>query len=299
MRHDIPRVAPEALRKYSALYSSLGKDYVFSRLTCTDQISELNSHTMRLGGATMILTLSGSIELNVNMTHYKLTPNTLMLMGPEVVFNVDGVDWDTIDAYVFVISREFIRDIRFEINMMTALAISSNQPPVLNLREDEVALMGRYLDLIHANTIANADPHFVRSISTSLITAAAYQMMQFVANHAMVNASSALTRKTKYIHDFLLIVNENYKQERNIDFYANRMKISPKYLSLIIKESTGRSAAQWIDDFVVLEAKNLLLFSGKNIQQVAAELHFSSQSSFGKYFKHQTGLSPTEFQKSN
>ena len=52
-----------------------------------------------------------------------------------------------------------------------------------------------------------------------------------------------------------------------------------------------------IDEFVILEAKNLLRFSGKNIQQIAYELNFPNQSSFGKYFKHLTGMSPSEYQR--
>lgn len=83
-----------------------------------------------------------------------------------------------------------------------------------------------------------------------------------------------------------------------VSFYAEKLFISPKYLSLIIKESIGRSAAEVIDEYVILEAKNLLRFSGKNIQQVAYELNFPNQSSFGKYFKHLTGMSPSEFQRS-
>ena len=95
---------------------------------------------------------------------------------------------------------------------------------------------------------------------------------------------------------FLRLVRAHHKRERAIGFYAEKMFISPKYLSLIIKEATGRSAAEWIDQYVLQEAKNLLCYSGKNVQQVAYELNFTNQSSFGKYFKHLTGLSPTQFQ---
>ena len=83
-----------------------------------------------------------------------------------------------------------------------------------------------------------------------------------------------------------------------MSFYADKLCISPKYLSLLVKETTGKSAARWIDEFVLMEAKNLLRFSGKNVQQVAYALNFTNQSSFGKYFKHMTGQSPTEYQKS-
>ena len=89
---------------------------------------------------------------------------------------------------------------------------------------------------------------------------------------------------------------EYHKAERAISFYAEKMFISPKYLSLIIKESTGKSAGEWIDQYVIQEAKNMLRYSGKNVQQISYELNFPNQSSFGKYFKNLTGMSPTAFQ---
>ncbi len=94
------------------------------------------------------------------------------------------------------------------------------------------------------------------------------------------------------------LVRKHFRYERTVGFYADKLCISPKYLSLVVKEATNRSAAQIIDEYVILEAKNLLRFSGKNVQQVAYELNFPNQSSFGKYFKHLTGMSPTEFQNS-
>ena len=69
-------------------------------------------------------------------------------------------------------------------------------------------------------------------------------------------------------------------------------------MSLIIKETSGRSAAEWIDAYVLTEAKTLLKFTTMSIQEVAYALNFSSQSFFGKYFKHLTGMSPSEYKLS-
>lgn len=298
MQQQIPSVEPTLIKKYSAQFSSFGTDYVFSRVTKTSQFAEFSSHTMRMGGMTMVLCLKGTVHINVNLESYTLKPNTLMVLGPESVFNVDDVDWDNIDAYVFIISPEFIRDINFEISLMTTMSITSNQPPVLDLKDEEVRLMSRYFDLIHYNTVDNTDARYVRSISRSLIAAAVYQLMQFVNNHTEnAGKTPALSRRANYLKEFMHLVARHHRQERGVAFYASKLFISPKYLSLIIKESTGRSAAEWIDDYVILEAKNLLRFSGKNVQQVAYELNFTNQSSFGKYFKHLTGMSPTKFQR--
>ncbi|MGN0210432.1 MAG: helix-turn-helix domain-containing protein, partial [Muribaculaceae bacterium] len=89
-----------------------------------------------------------------------------------------------------------------------------------------------------------------------------------------------------------------FAREHSVNFYAQQLYISPKYLTLMVRETTGKTAARWIDDFIIMEAKNMLRYSGKNIQQVAYALNFSNQSSFGKYFKHITGISPSEYQRS-
>lgn len=294
---QIPAAPEGNIRKYSRQFSSFGNDYIFSRITKTEQFAEFTSHTMRMEGMTMVLCLSGSALLNVNMRKCELTPNTLLLISPQSVFNVGTIDWDSLDAYVFIMSPEFIRDINFEVSIITSFSPAANEQALLHLTDEEMRLMCRYLDLIHYNTVDNTEAEYVRSIARSLVSAATYQLMQFARNHAEENKPVKQSRRDNYVKEFLTLVSQYHKCERGVAFYAGKLYISPKYLSHIIKELTGKSAAEWIDNYVILEAKNLLKFSGKNVQQIAYELNFSNQSSFGKYFKHLTGVSPTKFQR--
>lgn len=294
----IPKAQIENMRKYSRQFSSLADGYIFSRVTKTEQFAEFASHTMRLPGITMILCLKGTVAINVNMEPYLLERNSMVLIPSQSVFRLAEVDWDTIDAYVFILSPRFLREINFEISILTSYKISSSQPAQLQLTDDEASLMGRYLDLIHYNTVDNSDRTYVRSISRSLIAASVYQLMQFAGNHDLSRKPVKLSRRDNYVKGFISLVSQHHKRERSVAYYADKLFISPKYLSYIVKAHTGRSAAQWIDDYVILEAKNLLRYSGKNVQQIAYELNFTNQSSFGKYFKHLTGMSPTKFQRS-
>ena len=289
---------PSRIEKFSTQFSSFGNDYVSSRVSKTEYFSEFTSESMRMGGMIIVLCLSGTFQLDVNLETHTLQANDLIITGPDSVLSVKNVDWDHLDTYVFVISPEFIRDINFELNLVATMSISSSQPPLIRLTPEEVKLIIRYFELIHYNTVENSDARYVRSISRSLIAASVYQLMQFFSMRMERNDTPALSRRAGYVKEFLHLVNLHHRQERGVAFYASKLFISAKYLSLIIKESTGRSAAEWIDDYVILEAKNLLRFSGKNVQQIAYELNFSNQSSFGKYFKHLTGMSPTKFQRS-
>lgn len=301
MEKEVMLAQVMGLEKFSTQYSRFGSDYVFMRVTSARRFPNLDT-PMRVNGITMLLCISGSIDLDVNLTPYRILPNSMTIVGNGSILHVRDVDYDNIDAYVFVISSEFLRDINFDINIINSVRYTPDRAPVISLTSDEMALMRHYFDLIHFNTTDNTDAMYVRSISRCLIAAGVYQLMQFVRKHADESEPAdqdrrPLSRRSSYVRDFMALVRNYHKQERSVAFYASKLYISPKYLSLIIKETTGRSAAQWIDEYVILEAKNLLRFSGKNIQQIAYELNFTNQSSFGKYFKHITGMSPTEFQK--
>ena len=104
-----------------------------------------------------------------------------------------------------------------------------------------------------------------------------------------------LNRKEQIFHDFLTLLEQYFSQERSISFYADRMCLTPKYLSTIIKEVSGKHGMQWIDGYVSLEAKALLRNSDLSVKQISDRLNFPSQSMFGRFFKKMTGYSPKQY----
>jgi len=102
-------------------------------------------------------------------------------------------------------------------------------------------------------------------------------------------------KKEEIVKQFLTLMYENYIDHRDISFYANRLYVTPRYLSSIVKNKTGRAPSDWIEQRVVTHAKQLLGYSDLSIKQIAARLHFANQSFFGKYFRQRTGMSPKEY----
>lgn len=98
---------------------------------------------------------------------------------------------------------------------------------------------------------------------------------------------------------FRHLVSQNYMSERKLDFYASELNVSRKYLSTIIKKYSGKSAGKWIDEVVILEAKVCLQDPTATVLQISDKLNFPDQSTFGKFFKSSTGLSPLEYRKKN
>ena len=292
------------IKRFSFDFSKFGNDYVFSHFVPGDSVLEYFTSPIRFDGILFVLCLKGSLEVEINLEKYVLKPNSLLSLGPDKIMSSNQTDFSDFEAYFLFVSPQFLRDINIDINIMNNIgryaSFKTSRPPVFELTEDESSLLQKYLELLHLNTVANTEEIYIKSISRNIIASTIYQVFQFVSKHTPKEhvEERPLSRRANYVQEFMRLMHTHYRQERSVGFYADKLFISPKYLSLIIKEVTGRSAAEWIDECVILEAKNLLRYSGKNIQQVAYELNFTNQSSFGKYFKHLTGMSPSQFQRS-
>lgn len=102
-------------------------------------------------------------------------------------------------------------------------------------------------------------------------------------------------RTNMIFEQFLKLVAENFMSHKNIGFYADRLYLTPKYLSSLVKTVSGRTASEWIDSFVILEAKNLLKYSDMTVKEIGYKLNFASIPSFFKFFKSNTGMTPTDY----
>jgi len=294
------------LQEVSSHYSQIDDTYLFSHITPNSgRLSELVGHEpMKLNGALLLLVFEGTpVEFEVNLKRYSVGPGTLLCAVPNAVFNIHGLVHDDVDMYVLFFDQKFLQNINVNLSAIAIPPMLQKPNPVLYLDDGERNLLRRYFELLYANTIDCTNMQTNKLIASNLTSAMFYQLVQFfhkrIAGEIVEQThGKSIGRRHDYVREFVRLVHRHYVRERSVSFYADRLFVSPKYLSLLVKEATGRSAAKWIDEFVLMEAKNMLRFSGKNIQQVAYALNFSTQSSFGKYFKHLTGMSPTEYQKS-
>lgn len=101
----------------------------------------------------------------------------------------------------------------------------------------------------------------------------------------------------KRVYDFLMLLESNYLNIRNTDFYAAKLDISSKRLNQILKEKLDKTGMQLIHDRLILEAKRMIIHSEYTIKEIAFQLGFSDRPYFSRFFKKQTGQTPDEFQK--
>ena len=106
-----------------------------------------------------------------------------------------------------------------------------------------------------------------------------------------------LNRYESVIKAFIELLVRHYRKEHKVEFYATKLNLSAHYLTLIVKRITGQSVCDFIFEMLFSEARNLLKHSPLSIQEITAELHFSDQSAFGKFFKRKSGFSSIDYRK--
>ncbi len=107
------------------------------------------------------------------------------------------------------------------------------------------------------------------------------------------------SRQEFVFRNFIELLNEYSNTEREVQFYADKLNITSKYLSSVTNLYSGKSAGRWIAEYVVETAKKLMRENNCKVQDVSEILHFNSQSFFGRYFKRIAGISPKRYMTLN
>jgi len=245
--------------------------------------------------AIFALALKGEARLSINLKEYTVTPNSLILIAPNSIILKQETSEDFSAIYI-AISSELIDTMSVAMPRQLNVFLYIQEHPVTVLKEQEAALLTEYYSFIRKQIQPDIKT-YISEITYHLISSFIYKILSII-NQYQPEKHSLQSRQKELFARFLQLLKEHYNMNRSVSFYADKLCITPKYLSALSKDITQLTASEWIDRCVILEAKRLLKTSSKPIQEISEELHFPNQSFFGKYFKHHTGHSPKHFRNS-
>lgn len=254
----------------------------------------------RVNSMILVICKRGYASVEVNMNRYTISDNSIFFNGPNCILNIgeEGMSPRLEEGCIVVMDPEMAEKMDFDLKELLPLTLRIQNNHVVSISDKECdILMGIARDLIREITMPEDEP-FYHEVLKNYFEVFFYKLCNILGKALKASApsdKSVKNRSEEYFHRFIQILNEHYKRERTLSFYAEQLCITPKYLTTLIKKVSGRSASEWIDSYVILEAKNLLRYSSMSIQEVAYHLNFPNQSFFGKYFKHQTGYSPSAY----
>lgn len=238
--------------------------------------------------------LSGTARIKVDMVDYDLRSdkNYIIRLSPGQIVSMEEVSAD-FDGYVLLMSTSFIESLM--VYMGQDVSIKGFMTDSVKPHEDNERHTMEYIITALRNIIDDDSNPYRRKVLEHLLMVIFYGSQQ--ARSVMMEDKKPRTSAEVLTMKFLQEVKEHFRAERQLGFYAERLCITPRYLSRVVRETTGASAAEWIERYVVLEARALLKSTTMTIQQVSDALNFPSQTFFGKYFKRRLGISPKEYRR--
>lgn len=271
---------------------------IASRVDLEDERSiDLFRYPTRLNAIAIIFCSKGSITFTAGLQRHTLRERTLFVHLPGSILQVESVQQEA-SVYAVLCEEEFIRRINIDFKLLTQLFLAVEKHPCLPMSAAEWEGVRRSFAEIAAEGTPLPADDYSHEILRSVIRTLAYKVCRIVERHlesAPAAETTARSRSEEYFSEFMRVLSKHYMQHRAVGFYAEALHLTPKYLTTIIRRTSGRTATEWIDDYVVLEAKNLLKYSTRSIQEIAYCLNFPNQSFFGKYFRNHTGMTPTAY----
>ena len=194
-----------------------------------------------------------------------------------------------------MMSVNFFHEIIKSVHDVSSLFVFSRTQPVLKLEKREINAFKEFFYVIKQK-INDKGNHFRKDLIRTLLLAMFYDVGNII--YRVRSFGEIQIPSEKAFTQFLHLVQENCKRERRVSWYAQQLNITPKYLSLIVKRISGRTALEWIENYVTMELRVILKNSTKSIKEIAEEMNFPNQSFLGKYFKEHVGMTPSKYRKS-
>ena len=286
---------------------ALGTDIILgtvsgSQVEKSQAILKMLRYPVRFDGFIIFFIRKGNFSVNLNLSTFNLSENTLLVAAPGNIIQLPSYSEDRLpgtELSFVLMSPDFLRSVPFNLDKMTQDSIRLWKNPCITLSGETLSLAEDYYRL-GRRVLSSAQPN-KKEILRALLTSFTYVTLDVWEQQALSSPAAEADRSSARVGQifdrFIGLVTEYHTSQRGMAFYADKLCLTPKYLSKLVKQASGRSAPEWIDEFVILEAKNLLRYSNMAIKEIVFALNFPNQSVFYKFFKAHTGQTPSEYRK--
>lgn len=244
-------------------------------------------------GILISLCVKGSVAVQVNLQKTILGAGDLLTVLPQSIVGVKELETESLFLCLL-----------FDFDDISELVLPSDynflktlfSQPVISLSDENQLSYQTYFDLLKTNfdnPYSKFHPQIIKYLLFSLIGQINVYYQQ---REAFLNPTS---RKDIAIFQFYNLVHQYYMTERSVQFYADLLKLTPKYLTTLIRLRTGISASKVISEMVVIKAKSYLQGTDLPVYEIAHQLHFADATTFCRYFRKHTGEKPLEYRNAN
>lgn len=265
---------------------SIGDDFSIVR---DPSFAVLPNHPYRSPLVVAVYCTSGYATGRINARTYDLVAGDMLIVLPSQITELGDIADDFSATYI-IMSEQFTESLGIG-NTFNIASIVTTEPHTHLEGRAKQAIDG-YIAMCESIIPLDINPHRMEILR--LMTRAFFLGLGHFLHKP---ATTEKSRQDEITSTFIQLVERYYRQQRDLGYYADTMGLTPKYLSTVVKQTSGKSAVEWIEKYVTLDAITQLTSTQKSVKQIAYDLNFPSQSFFGKYFARVVGISPAGYRE--
>lgn len=251
---------------------------------------------IKLSFSITIICLSGEISFRINLNEYTLKANDMLIVQRGDIGEYFSKS-DDCKIIAIAFADEYFQNTQYP-GSTIFLQRMFREKPLYHLSNHIINECVTIFGMMKSKIAEQDNPYRKGALMgyMQVLLYNAYYFFESIGKESKL-AEHKSSRKEEIFDKFIKAVHKDYRTHRSIMHYADVICISPKYLSQIVMQVSGKMAGEWIAEYVILEAKAMLKSRKYTIQQISETLNFTNQSFFGRYFKEKVGCSPSAYQK--
>ena len=259
----------------------------------TINCSDMPHHLFKLEDACIFFCHSGEARIEIDLLEYDITPNTQIIFLPNSIINYSYASPDLSISYI-TFSNAFFQEATVRLDPSFFHFLKEN--PVVTLPVERTRTINGLIIALE-DLYKDKENCFRLQILRNYIQSFLLDIYDKTHRIFEQNRPEGISRQEELFKRFIQLIHKHCLNQREVSFYAQKMFITPRYLSAITQAVAGETAKNIIDKHVILEIKVLLESTDLSIQEIANRLQFPDQSFFGRYFKKHTGISPQYYRR--
>lgn len=297
IKDNLRRLTLSSLRELAGMFdderirSYVTNNLAMARLWSNELARHFLSQPFMMDEIRILVLQRGYVNVSVNMVSHRVEAGTMVFVGRYVVTEITDVS-DDIQAFVLSMSDELLR---LALGNAIPKAFDGRlQDFILPLTSSEI----EYLDGMHL-IIYNSLKHQASSSQVVLqLVGAMMTHISYLWEKSEVMQENTKSREQQLFTGFIRLVAQYAAERHGLDFYASHLCVTPRYMSTIVRNVSGKSAKHWIDEATINAIKVQLRYTDKQVAEIANDMNFPNASFFCKYFKRLTGMTPMDYRLS-
>jgi AraC-like DNA-binding protein len=243
----------------------------------------------------ILMVTTGEVNITVDNVPHCLKKNRILILAGQRIIN-DFYASERCEGHCLIFDNDYLDMLVHEERPPRELMPNLWLTPMVELEEDEFAILWDVVRWISFNLHCHPKHPFLSGILKNELRIFNYELWNALLQNRTIKTQT-ITPYEKTASEFVRLLQKNFRAKHELAYYASTLCVSTVFLTRAMEKATKKTARQWIDEMLVVEAKILLRKPGCSIKEIAEKLHFSDQSSFSKFFKKNTGRSPSEYGK--